>query len=54
MVDKYPYKVYRDSECIMEATEICRYPKHIEKSLLDAGYTIKLHGKKITKKEIKA
>lgn len=52
MEDKYPYKVYRDGECVMAATESCRYPKHIEKSLLDAGYTIKLHGKKITKKEI--
>lgn len=52
MEDKYPYKVYRDSECVMAATESCRYPKHIEKSLLDAGYTIKLHGKRITKKEV--
>lgn len=53
MEDKYPYKVYRDSECVMEATESCRYPKRVELQLLDAGYTIKLHGKKITKKEIK-
>lgn len=52
MDDKYPYKVYRDSECVMEASESCRYPKEIERSLLDAGYTIKLHGKKITKKEV--
>ena len=52
MEDKYPYKVYRDSECVMEATESCRYPKHVELQLMDAGYTIKLHGKKITKKEV--
>ena len=52
MEDKYPYKVYRDGECLMEAPESCRYPKAIERSLLDAGYTIKLHGKRITKKEV--
>lgn len=52
MDDKYPYKVYRDGDCLMEATESCRYPKHVERQLLDAGYTIKLHGKRITKKEV--
>ena len=34
---------------IMEAPEICRYPKHIELSLLEAGYSIRLNGKRITK-----
>ena len=54
MEDKYPYKVYdRYGECVLEAAESCRYPKEIERSLLEHGYTIKLHGKKITKKEIK-
>lgn len=53
MEDKHPYKVYRDGECLMEAAESCRYPKETERSMLDAGYTIKLHGKKITKKEVK-
>ena len=53
MEDKYPYKVYRDGNLVMEATEECRYPKKTEQALLDAGYTIKLHGRKLTKKEVK-
>lgn len=38
---------------IMEAPESCRYPPRVELSLLEAGYTIKLNGKKLTKAEIK-
>lgn len=54
MEDKYPYKVYdRHGELVLEATEDCRYPKDIERGLLEHGYTIKLHGRKITKKEVK-
>ena len=54
-MEGYPYIVYNSAgEPIMEAPESCRYDKKTEKSLLDAGYTIKLHGKKITKKEIKS
>lgn len=52
-MDIFPYKVYRDSELVMQATEGCRYPKEVERSLMEAGFTIKLHGKRITKKEIK-
>jgi len=51
--DKYPYQVYRDGVLMLSAPESCRYPKHVELQLMDAGYTIKLHGKKISKKEIK-
>lgn len=52
---KYPYEVIPPpgQPGGLEAPESCRYDKKTEKSLLDAGYTIKLHGKKITKKEIK-
>ena len=51
----YPYVVYNSAGAlVMQSTESCRYPKETERSLLDAGYTIKLHGKKITKKEIKS
>lgn len=50
-MDKFPYKIYRHSELVMQAAESCRYPKATELALLDAGYTIKLHGKRITKKE---
>lgn len=49
----YPYKVYKDGRPVMQAPESCRYDKKTERSLLDAGYTIKLHGTRITKKEVK-
>lgn len=35
------------------APESCRYPRTTELSLLEAGYTIRLHGKKITKTELR-
>lgn len=38
---------------MMEAPEICRYPRRIELDMLDAGYTIKLNGKRITKADIR-
>ena len=48
-----PYKVYdRDGVLKMSAPESLRYPKETELSIINAGYTIKLNGKKITKKEI--
>ena len=54
MDDKYPYKVYNSAGAsVLRAPESCRYPKHVELQLMEAGYTIKLHGKKITKKEVK-
>ena len=31
----------------------CRYDRKTELSLLEAGYTIRLHGKRITKTELK-
>lgn len=51
---KYPYEVIPPpgKQGGVVAPECCRYPKHVERQLMDAGYTIKLHGKKITKKEI--
>lgn len=52
-MDNAPYKVYRDGEPVLQAAESCRYPREVERALLDAGYTIKLHGKRITKKEAK-
>lgn len=47
-----PYKVYRDGRLMKSSPEKLRYTKKTELNLLEAGYTIKLHGKKITKKEI--
>lgn len=51
---EYPYEVIPPpgQPGGLEAPESCRYPKETERSLLDAGYTIKLNGKKITKKEV--
>lgn len=34
---------------VLQATESCRYPKPLELSLLEAGYTIRLHGTRLTK-----
>ena len=50
---KYPYEVIPPpgQPGGVEAPESCRYPKDVERQLLEAGYTIKLHGKKISKKE---
>ena len=54
MTVKYPYEVIPPPGQLggVEAPESCRYPKHVERQLMDAGYTIKLHGKRITKKEV--
>lgn len=52
-MDKYPYKVYnRDGRQVLSAPESCRYDRKTERSLLAAGYTIKLNGKRITKKDV--
>ena len=49
------YKVYdRNGRAVLAAPPECRYPKEIERSLLEAGYTIKLNGKRVTKKEVNA
>lgn len=39
--------------CLMEALESCRYPRKIELSLLEAGYIIRLNGKRITKADVR-
>lgn len=49
-----PYQVVSPSgQPVMEAPESCRYPRRIELDMLDAGYTIKLNGRKLTKAEIR-
>ncbi|MGN0999713.1 MAG: hypothetical protein ACI4PO_09195 [Faecousia sp.] len=51
--DKFPYRVYDSSGTqVLYAPECCRHDKKIEKSLMESGHTIKLHGKRITKKEV--
>lgn len=53
-MDNYPYKVYDSTgRLMMQAPENCRYDKETERSLLAAGYKIRLNGRLITKKEVK-
>lgn len=48
------YEVFNpDGQRVMYAPERCRYPSSTELSLLEAGYTIRLHGKRITKTEVR-
>ena len=47
-----PYTVTNPSgEIVLQAPESCRYPRLVELALLEAGYIVRLHGKKITKTE---
>lgn len=51
---EYPYVVYNPAgRAVMEAPESCRYSRRVELSILEAGYTIRLNGKRITKTEIR-
>lgn len=52
---EYPYEVIPPpgQSGGMIAPESCRYPRHIELAILEAGYTIRLRGKKITKTELR-
>ena len=48
----YPYTVTNPAgEIVLQAAESCRYPRLVELTLLEAGYIVRLHGKKITKTE---
>ena len=50
----YPYQVFSPlGHLVMESTEECRYPKDTELRMLEAGFTIRLHGKKLTKTDIR-
>lgn len=50
----FSYEVFNpDGQKVMIAPESCRYPRHIELDILEAGYTIRLHGKRITKTELR-
>lgn len=53
-MNDYSYEVFNpDGKRVMYAPERCRYPVKTELSLLEAGYTIRLHGKRITKTELR-
>lgn len=48
------YEVFHpDGQRIMTAQESCRYSSSTELSLLEAGYTIRLNGRRITKTEVR-
>lgn len=50
--DKMTYRVGKGCACLMAAPEECRYPPEVELQLLEEGYVIRLHGKRVTKKEV--
>lgn len=54
-MNKLNYRVY-DSKgrLMMAATLPCRYDRETERNIIQAGYTIKIDGKKLTKKEVGA
>lgn len=50
----YPYTVHNPAgELVLQTSENCRYPRRTELDLLEAGYTIRLHGKRITKTDLR-
>ena len=52
-MDHYPYKVYDPSgRLVLQAVESCRYDRETERHMILAGYTIRVNGKRITKKEV--
>ena len=53
-MDKETYQVFdRQGACIMTAPASCRYPARVELSILEAGYAIRLNGKRVTKSDIR-
>ena len=52
-MDDCPYRVYdQNGKQVYRSPESCRATKDVELHQLNKGYTIKLHGKRITKKEV--
>lgn len=50
----HPYQVFNPSgQRVLHAPECCRHSRPVELSLLEAGYTIKLNGRRITKAEVR-
>lgn len=48
------YQVFNPSgDLVLQAAESSRYARNKELMLLDAGYTIKLNGKRLTKTELR-
>lgn len=54
MIDYHPYIVTNLSgDIVLQAEESCRYPRLVELALLEAGYTIRLNGKLLTRADIR-
>lgn len=53
-MNEYSYIVRNPSgEIVLQALESCRYSRQLEVAMLDAGYTIRLNGKPLTKADIR-
>lgn len=51
----YPYTVHNQTgELVLQAPESCRSSRRIELDQLAVGYTIRLHGKKISRSDLRA
>lgn len=49
-----PYQVINPAgTVVLQAPESCRSTRRVELDQLDHGYTIRLHGKRITKADLK-
>lgn len=52
-MSNHPYTVHdRYGKLVLSAAASCRYSRDTELGLLHHGYTIRLNGRKITKKEL--
>lgn len=50
-----PYQVFAPSgQLVLQAPENCRSSRRVELIQLEAGYTIRLHGKKIARSDSRA
>lgn len=51
--ERFDYTIHNPAGgLVLQAPESCRYSRQVELELLAAGYIIRLHGRKITKKEL--
>lgn len=51
--ERFDYTIHNlTGGLVLQAPESCRYSRQVEMELLAAGYAIRLHGRKITKKEL--
>lgn len=51
---EYPYQVISPlGNVVLQATTDARYPRTQELRMIDAGFSFRLHGKKLTKADIR-